>query len=97
MEKNHNSYPISSKSRTKLNAFRYDDKIEQSPEKSPSKSPSKRSHMNKENQTSWLNGVVEQDEPKEQPSSQTADSKPIKECPQTPGNRLPLADLINNA
>lgn len=101
MEKNYNSYPISSKSRTKLNAFRYDDKVEQSPEKSPSKSPfkspSKRSHMNKENQTSWLNGVVEQDEPKEQPSSQTADSKPIKECPQTPGNRLPLADLINNA
>lgn len=100
MSKPLNSYPISSKSRTKLDAFRYDDNAEQNPERSPSKSPSKSDHATKENQASWLNGVVEQEEPrpgKEQPSSQTAETKQVKECPQTPVNRLPLADLIGNA
>lgn len=29
--------------------------------------------------------------------AQPAETKPIKECPQTPGNRIPLADLISNA
>lgn len=100
MSKPLNSYPISSKSRTKLDAFRYGDNIEQSSSKSPAKLPSKLDHATKENQASWLNGVVEQEEPrpcKEQPSSQTAETKQIKECPQTPVNRLPLADLIGNA
>jgi len=43
---------------------------------------------------------MEQEEPrpdKEQPSSQTTEAKQVKECPQTPVNRLPLADLIGNA
>lgn len=104
MSKPFTSYPISSKSRTKLNAFRYDDKAEQSPEKSPpkspAKSPSKLDQTTKENQVSWLNGVAEQEQPqpgKEQPLSQVADSKHVKECPHTPVNRLPLADLIGNA
>ena len=103
MSKQRDSYPISSKSRTKLNAFRFGDK-EPSPAKSPSrspfKSPSKPGHMNKENQASWLNGVLEKERAeagKGQSSDQTADTKSVKECPQTPGNRLPLADLIGNA
>ncbi|BCR82867.1 bifunctional ATP-dependent DNA helicase/ssDNA endodeoxyribonuclease DNA2 [Aspergillus chevalieri] len=100
MSKPLNSYPISSKSRTKLHAFRYDDDAEKSTEKSPAKSSSKSNHATKENQASWLNGVVEQEEPrpgKEPLSSQTTETKQIKECPQTPMNRLPLADLIGNA
>lgn len=104
MSKKNDSYPISSKSRTKLNAFRWEDNIERSPGKSPTKSPfkspSKPGHTNKENQTSWLNGVVEEERPqagKGQSSDQTADPKPTKECPKTPGNRLPFADLISNA
>lgn len=103
MAKNGDSYLISSKSRTKLNAFRYEDNVERSPEKSPSKSPSKlpskTAHANKENQSLWLNGVVGQNQQpdKGQSSTQTAEPKSAKECPQTPGNRLPLADLISNA
>lgn len=103
MSKRLDSHPISSKSRTKLNAFRFEDKEPspaKSPPRSPFKSPSKPGHMNKENQASWLNGVLEKERAeavKGQSSDQTADSKPVKECPQTPGNRLPLADLIGNA
>lgn len=104
MSKKFDSYPISSKSRTKLNAFRCEDNVEQSPAKSPSKSPfkspSKPGHTNKENQTSWLNGVVEKEGSRTgngQSSDKTADPKPTKECPKTPGNRLPFADLISNA
>ncbi|KAF7589324.1 Tripartite DNA replication factor [Aspergillus hancockii] len=108
MNKRQPSYPISSNSHSKLNAFRYNSKdemdIEQAPSKrSPSKSPSKTSlkpaHANKENQTSWMNGVVQPDqsEPsKEEPPVDTTDPTPAKECPQTPGNRIPLADLISN-
>lgn len=100
MSKPFNLYPISSKSRTKLDAFQYDDNTEQSPSKSPANSPSKSNHASKENQASWLDSVVDQEEPrpgKEQPLSQTAETKQVKECPQTPVNRLPLADLIGNA
>lgn len=104
MSKERGPYSISSKSRTKLNAFRFEDKEPDSttsPSRSPFKSPPKPAHMNKENQASWLNGVLEKERTeagKGQPSDQTtADSKMAKECPQTPGNRLPLADLIGNA
>ncbi|OJJ40513.1 hypothetical protein ASPWEDRAFT_218869 [Aspergillus wentii DTO 134E9] len=106
MARQGDSYQVSSKSRTKLNAFRYDDKDGESPEKSPSKTTMKKGNADKENQTSWLNGVVEEGQPgkeqgqsdKGQPSSQAKDTKPVKECPQTPGNnRLPLVELISNA
>ncbi|KAH8422669.1 bifunctional ATP-dependent DNA helicase/ssDNA endodeoxyribonuclease DNA2 [Aspergillus melleus] len=93
------SYPISSNSRSKLNAFRYTSKDGTEPETSPKKTPSKKANANKENQASWLNGVAAPplDRSKEEPSLGAAESKPIKECPQTPGNRIPLADLIGNA
>ncbi|PLB46749.1 hypothetical protein P170DRAFT_221441 [Aspergillus steynii IBT 23096] len=94
------SYPISSYSRSKLSAFRYTSKDGADPAKSPTKTPSKKEHANKENQSSWLNGVVVPpalDESKEESSLGAAESKPVKECPQTPGNRIPLADLIGNA
>lgn len=94
------SYPISSNSRSKLSAFRYTTKDGANPPRSPTKTPSKREHANKENQTSWLNGVVAPptlDQSKEETSLGAAESKPVKECPQTPGNRIPLADLIGNA
>ncbi|OGE48202.1 hypothetical protein PENARI_c031G03285 [Penicillium arizonense] len=98
-----NSYPISSNSRTKLNAFRYKDEDDKT-----SKDEAKPVHGNKENQKSWSNGVVDpmQTSPDQgnapapqaqAPKSEAQEAKPIKECPQTPGNRIPLADLISNA
>ncbi|KAL4953896.1 hypothetical protein BDW69DRAFT_148540 [Aspergillus filifer] len=92
--------PASAASRSTLDAFRFKNNPQTTPKKnSPTKFPQK-GHTNKEDQTSWLNGVVKQDEPKaesQQPAPETTEAKPIKECPQTPGNRLPLADLIGNA
>lgn len=100
MAGNSDSYPISSNSRSKLNAFRFNNQQANNGGKSPTKSPLRAGHEDKENQTSWLNGVVKplQSEPgKEEPSSEVNEPKPVKECPQTPGNRIPLADLISNA
>ncbi|PKX92566.1 bifunctional ATP-dependent DNA helicase/ssDNA endodeoxyribonuclease DNA2 [Aspergillus novofumigatus IBT 16806] len=100
MAGNSESYPISSNSRSKLNAFRFNNQHTNNGGKSPAKSPLKAGHDDKENQTSWLNGVVKplQSEPgKEEPSGEANEPKPVKECPQTPGNRIPLADLISNA
>lgn len=95
---NNNSYPISSTSRAKLNAFSYKE------ETTISNNGTKAEQNNKENQSSWLNGVVEPMQPsadKADPPPQVVplndDTKPVTECPQTPGNRIPLADLISNA
>lgn len=99
MAQNPEKYPISSNSRTKLNAFRYDDRVDERFEKSPSKVRPQPGHSDKENQTSWLNGVVEPSKSRpsvENPSSQTKEPKSAKECPQTPANRIPLADLISS-
>ncbi|PYH99125.1 hypothetical protein BO71DRAFT_314863 [Aspergillus ellipticus CBS 707.79] len=90
---------VSSKSRSKLNAFRFNKKDDPSPDKSQ-KTSLNPGHADKENQTSWLNGVL--DKGKSEPNSQnlaveTTEPKPSRECPQTPGNRIPLADLIGNA
>ncbi|PYH42118.1 bifunctional ATP-dependent DNA helicase/ssDNA endodeoxyribonuclease DNA2, partial [Aspergillus saccharolyticus JOP 1030-1] len=92
------AYKISSQSRSKLDAFRYS-KDTQNPEKTPQK-PATKGHANKENQTSWLNGVVEQRQPGSDGNLhtiKTTESKPVRDCPHTPGNRIPLADLISNA
>ena len=94
------SYPISSKSRSKLNNFRYNEQDEMSPGKPSLKPQAGPEHTDKENQSSWLNGVVAPAQPEldRRPSSSgVAESKVVKECPQTPGNRIPLADLIGNA
>ncbi|KAJ6108281.1 hypothetical protein N7523_009604 [Penicillium sp. IBT 18751x] len=105
MAANHNKYPISSNSRTKLNAFRFQD-VDEIPSNGTSKDGSKPAHENKENQSSWLNGVIEpmhnpSDKSDPQPqgvsAASTKELKPVKECPQTPANRIPLADLISNA
>ncbi|KAJ5665956.1 uncharacterized protein N7477_008404 [Penicillium maclennaniae] len=105
MAANHNKYPISSNSRTKLNAFRFQD-VDEISSNGTWKDGSKPAHRNKENQSSWLNGVIEpMHNPSEksdpQPQGVSAASakelKPVKECPQTPANRIPLADLISNA
>lgn len=100
---NNNSYPISSNSRTKLNAFLYKEET-LAPENAPSKNGTKAVHDNKENQSSWLNGVVEsmptsadKADPPPQAVLFNEETKHVKECPQTPGNRIPLADLISNA
>lgn len=104
MASNSESYPISSSSRQKLSAFLYKDKSEGETETSPSKfrTPSKASKPNygdKENQKSWVNGVVEpgSSQPgRDNFSSETKEAKPAKEYPTTPANRLPLADLVSN-
>ncbi|KAJ5810103.1 uncharacterized protein N7503_002321 [Penicillium pulvis] len=109
MASNKNSYPISSNSRKKLNAFRYQDD-DLPPDTTTSKDGTNEAHRNKENQSSWLNGVVDsmqtspdKTEQAEQPVAEPAaaeapkETKPTKDCPQTPGNRIPLADLISNA
>lgn len=67
------------------------------------KDEKKTTHGDKENQSSWLNGVVEPmqtapDKAQIEPPAETQGPvKSTKECPQTPGNRIPLADLISNA
>lgn len=101
MTTNNNSYPISSGSRTKLNAFRYQEE-ETVSDKTASEDGTKPVHGNKENQSSWLNGVVEPiqmstETPDTSAGIPTKGPRPVKECPQTPGNRIPLADLISNA
>ncbi|KAJ5815003.1 hypothetical protein N7474_006780 [Penicillium riverlandense] len=108
MAGNDSSFPISSNSRRALNAFRFTDEQDTT---TTSKNGVKTAHGNKENQSSWLNGVVDPMQtspdkasaeapaaaPAPAPAVPEKDSKPIKECPQTPGNRIPLADLISNA
>lgn len=102
MATNDSQFPISSNSRTKLNAFRYKDQAGASDEV-VAKDGKKAMHTDKENQTSWLNGVVEPiqtsldklENPRRTESAN--EPKPVKECPHTPGNRIPLADLISNA
>ncbi|KAL2810459.1 hypothetical protein BJX63DRAFT_316605 [Aspergillus granulosus] len=92
--------PASSASRSKLKAFRYQNDDENGTEVSPAKADPPKALANKENQTSWLNGVVEQSKPTsvpEQLPQEILETKAAKDCPQTPGNRLPLADLIGNA
>ncbi|CAI7624706.1 unnamed protein product [Penicillium crustosum] len=102
-----NAYPISSNSRTKLNAFRFQEG-EVVPEGVNSKDETKPVNGSKELKNSGPNSVAELMQassdrvcppPSEAkaPEAQAQESRPIKECPQTPGNRIPLADLISNA
>jgi DNA replication ATP-dependent helicase Dna2 len=94
---------ISANSRTKLGNFRYIPPTETemtSPKKSAIEvSDATSANADKENQKSWMNGVAMP--PKSPTKSQTSiplkDSKQSKECPKTPANRIPLADLISNA
>ncbi|KAJ9356882.1 hypothetical protein DTO027B9_3366 [Paecilomyces variotii] len=92
---------VSSTARSKLNAFRYTDNKDepQSEKQSPSKAALAAGNADKENQSSWVNGVVQpahSQETKTEPSTQTKEVKLAKECPHTPANRIPLADLISN-
>ncbi|CRG84877.1 DNA replication ATP-dependent helicase Dna2 [Talaromyces islandicus] len=94
---------ISANSRTKLSNFRYIPPAEPemtSPKKSAVQiSDATAANADKENQKSWMNGVARP--PRSPTKSQTSmlpkESKPSKECPKTPANRIPLADLISNA
>ena len=102
MATNYNAY-VSSSSRNKLNSFRYVQLSENEGPKnaSPSKAVSEPLVFpDQENQnTSGQNETADSlpDPPPEiQPSTQTKESKPTKECPKTPANRIPLADLISN-
>ncbi|CAK96174.1 bifunctional ATP-dependent DNA helicase/ssDNA endodeoxyribonuclease DNA2 [Aspergillus niger CBS 101883] len=100
MNTGNGTYRVSSQSRSKLNAFRYNHQNGPTPDKTPQKTSLAPGHANKENQTSWLNGVMETEQSKANNQNQTtepAEPKASKECPHTPGNRIPLADLINNA
>ncbi|BCR95882.1 bifunctional ATP-dependent DNA helicase/ssDNA endodeoxyribonuclease DNA2 [Aspergillus luchuensis] len=100
MNTGNGSHRVSSQSRSKLNAFRYNQQIRPTPDKPPQKTSLAPGHANKENQTSWLNGVTEPEKSNENDQNQTAEAaepKAPRECPHTPGNRIPLADLINNA
>ncbi|KAJ5203048.1 hypothetical protein N7449_005127 [Penicillium cf. viridicatum] len=102
-----NAHPISSNSRTKLNAFRFQEG-EVVPEGANWKDETKSVNGSEELNNSGPNGVGELLQavsdrgcppPREAqaPEAQVQESMPIKECPQTPGNRIPLADLISNA
>ncbi|KAH8697502.1 hypothetical protein BGW36DRAFT_168819 [Talaromyces proteolyticus] len=93
---------ISSNSRTKLKNFRYipSEESEMPLTKAPDvKVPKDAANADKENQKSWMNGVAKppKSPSKSQPSTQPKDQKQTKECPKTPANRIPLADLISNA
>ncbi|KAL1857272.1 DNA replication endonuclease-helicase Dna2 [Paecilomyces lecythidis] len=102
MAANPRPFQVSSTSRSKLNAFRYTDNNKDEPQaekKSPSKATLPAGNADKENQSSWVNGVIQpvpSQGDKTEPSTQTKESKPATECPHTPANRIPLADLISN-
>ncbi|OJJ74761.1 hypothetical protein ASPBRDRAFT_120519 [Aspergillus brasiliensis CBS 101740] len=100
MNTGNGSYRVSSQSRSKLNAFRYKNQNGPTPDKTPQKTSLAPDYANKENQTSWINGVMEPEnssaDNQNQPT-EPAEPKAPQECPHTPGNRIPLADLINNA
>jgi DNA replication ATP-dependent helicase Dna2 len=97
-----NSYPISSNSRTKLNAFLYKDEVATAANTN-SHGTARTTHGTKENLESGSNGeaepmptLLEQGNPPPR-EPRAPEKNTIKECPQTPGNRIPLADLISNA
>ncbi|EEA20373.1 DNA replication helicase Dna2, putative [Talaromyces marneffei ATCC 18224] len=96
---------ISASSKSKLSNFQYvpsnNDAV---PKKSsPKKTTQATANADKENQRSWMNGVMEppkspaKSPSKNLPLSQPKETKPLSECPKTPANRIPLADLISNA
>lgn len=102
-----NAYPISSNSRTNLNAFRFQEG-DVVPDGATSKDETKSVNGSKEHKSSGSNSVAELMQASsdkgcppprdaQAPEPQVQESKLIKECPQTPGNRIPLADLISNA
>lgn len=92
---------VSANSRSKLNVFRYpqNDKAPPINKASPTKTSTTKDYDEKENQFGL---AVPRDAKilpanKENPSTQNKDNNPGKECPHTPANRIPLADLIRNA
>ncbi|KAJ5972198.1 Dna2/Cas4 domain of unknown function DUF83 [Penicillium vulpinum] len=102
-----NAYPISSNSRTKLNAFRFQEN-EVVPDDATLEDETKSVNGSKEHKNTGTNGVTglmqassdkgcPPSREAQAPEPQVQESKPIKECPQTPGNKIPLADLISNA
>ncbi|EED24276.1 DNA replication helicase Dna2, putative [Talaromyces stipitatus ATCC 10500] len=92
---------ISATSKSKLSNFQYvPNKNGATPKnRSPKKSTEATANADKENQRSWMNGVMEPPKSpgKSLPSTQPKETKPLSECPKTPANRIPLADLISNA
>ncbi|KAJ5567408.1 Dna2/Cas4 domain of unknown function DUF83 [Penicillium sp. DV-2018c] len=102
-----NAYPISSDSRKKLNAFLFKED-ETVPHDASSKDETKSPSETKGSQEPGSNREAElmqtspnkgQPPPHEvqAPEPQIQETRPTKDCPQTPGNRIPLADLISNA
>ena len=91
-------YQISSSARNKLNAFLY--KADKEPDPDPSlpnlQTPLKAGTWDKENQVSGLEKGSDLIAGEDRPSAQSGVTKHVKECPQTPANRIPLADLIGN-
>ncbi|PCG96179.1 Dna2/Cas4, domain of unknown function DUF83 [Penicillium occitanis (nom. inval.)] len=100
---------ISASSKSRLSNFQYvptnNDAIPE--RRSPKKSSQTIANADKENQKSWMNGVMEPPKSpvkspskspgKVLPSTQPKETKLLSECPKTPANRIPLADLISNA
>lgn len=96
---------ISASSKSKLSNFQYvpanNNAI--SKKSSPKRSAQAIANADKENHKSWINGVMEPPKSpskspgKTLPSTQPKETRPLSECPKTPANRIPLADLISNA
>lgn len=93
------SFHVSSNSKSKLNSFRYiqNDEPDHIGISSVLKNHNKTHDPDKENRGSWVDGGVEDKSPfKSQPSKEKQEIRAGKDCPQTPANRIPLADLISN-
>ncbi|KAI9761385.1 MAG: hypothetical protein M4579_001035 [Chaenotheca gracillima] len=94
--------PISSQSRSKLKAFERAASPEQKTSKMEEPGSAKRGKENEgleeQRQDSEHDTIKGQPvKPFQQPSSQPSKSGPIRDYPQTPATRIPLADLINNS
>lgn len=93
---------ISSSSRNKLNRFRYVQPVEEEETKKTSQSKlsseplANADQENQDNLDQNVNAESPDPPPEAQPSTQSKESRSTKECPKTPANRIPLADLISN-
>lgn len=100
MSESADPFRISSNTLSKLNAFRYSQNEDEShsPEQSTPHATLEIVNVNREDYISEAFRGVETtpSQSKFMPLTQSTESKPVRDCPRTPANKIPLEDLISN-
>ncbi|KAN0069760.1 DNA replication factor Dna2 domain containing protein [Elaphomyces granulatus] len=100
MSESADPFRISSNTLSKLNAFRYaqNENESSSQEQSTPQAAFEAVNVDRDDHISRVFRGVETtpSQSKFKPSIQSAESKPIRDCPRTPANKIPLEDLISN-